>query len=388
MLTDAIATAQGVANSSEATQQEVDVAVQALNTAIATFNEAIIIADPGVVKTALTVAITTAQNWVDTIATGTAPGQVSEVAKTALTEAIATAQGVANNSEATQQEVDAAVQALNTAITTFNEAIVADPGVGVVKTRLTVAIKTAQNWVDTIATGTAPGQVSEIAKTALTEAIETAQLVANNSKATQQEVDDAVQALKTAIATYNEAIIDDPGVVKTALTEAITTAQNLVNTTETGTAPGQVSEIAKTALTEAIATAKGVADNSEATQQELEVAVQALNTAITTFNEAIVKETIIYSVGNGANANEIVLTFSESIGTNGPIDLSGAGGTVADATAVISGEADAAGTILTISSTMELRDGKTVKVPLTIGGRNSNSNFRMECSNISMDTDY
>ena len=73
-----------VANSSEANQQEVDDAVQALNTAIATFNEAIIIADPGVVKTGLTVAIKTAQNWVDTIATGTEPGQVSAAAKTAV----------------------------------------------------------------------------------------------------------------------------------------------------------------------------------------------------------------------------------------------------------------------------------------------------------------
>ena len=176
-------------------------------------------------------------------------------------------------------------------------------------------------------------------------------MVANNSKATQQEVNDAVQALNTAIATFNEAIIDDPGVVKTTLTEAITTAQKLVDTTETGTAPGQVSETAKTALTEAITTAQGVANNSEATQQEVDVAVQALNTAITTFNKAIVKETITYSVGNGADANGIVLTFSKSIGANGQIDLSGAGGTVADATAVISGEADAAGTILTISST-------------------------------------
>ena len=95
--------------------------------------------------------------------------------------------------------------------------------------------------------------------------------------------------------------------------------------------------------------------------------MQALNTAITTFNKAIVKETITYSVGNGANANGIVLTFSESIGPNGPIDLSGAGGTVADATAVISGEADAAGTILTISSTIGAQDGETVKIPLTIG---------------------
>ena len=174
-----------VANSSEATQQEVDAAVQALNTAIATFNEAIIIADPGVVKTGLTVAIKTAQNWVDTIATGTGPGQVSAAAETALSEAIATAQLVANSSEANQQEVDDAVQALNTAIATFNEAIIiADPGV--VKTGLTVAIKTAQNWVDTIATGTEPGQVSAAAETVLTDAIATAQGVANSSEATQQ----------------------------------------------------------------------------------------------------------------------------------------------------------------------------------------------------------
>ena len=63
----------------------------------------------------------------------------------------------------------------------------------------------------------------------------------------------------------------------------------------------------------------------------------------------------------------IVLTFSESIGPNGPIDLNGVGGTVADASAVISGEADAAGTILTISSTIGAQDGETVKIPLTIG---------------------
>ena len=180
-------------------------------------------------------------------------------------------------------------------------------------------------------------------------------------------MDDAVEALITAITTFNEAIVADFEVVKTALTEAIKTAENLLEDTKTGTAPGQVSEDAKTALTEAITTAQGVADNSEATQQELEVAVQALNTAITTFNKAIVKETITYSVGNGANAKGIVLTFSESIGPNGPIDLSGVGGTVADATAVISGEADAAGTILTISSPIGAKDGETVKIPLTIG---------------------
>ena len=238
------------------------------------------------VKTGLTVAIKTAQNWVDTIATGTEPGQVSAAAKIVLTDAIATAQGVANSSEATQQEVDAAVQALNTAIATFNEAIIiADPGV--VKTGLTVAITTAQNWVDTIATGTEPGQVSAAAKTVLTDAIATAQGVANSSEATQQEVDAAVQALNTAIATFNEAIIiADPGVVKTGLTVAITTAQNWVDTIATGTEPGQVSAAAKTVLTDAIATAQGVANSSEATQQEVDAAVQALNTAITTFNEA------------------------------------------------------------------------------------------------------
>ena len=277
-----------VANSSEANQQEVDDAVQALNTAIATFNEAIIIADPGVVKTGLTVAIKTAQNWVDTIATGTEPGQVSAAAETALSEAIATAQLVANRSEANQQEVDDAVQALNTAIETFNEAIIiADPGV--VKTGLTVAITTAQNWVDTIATGTEPVQVSAATKTALTEAIATAQLVANSSEANQQEVDVAVQALNTAIATFNEAIIiADPGVVKTGLTVAIKTAQNWVDTIATGTEPGQVSAAAETALSEAIATAQLVANSSEANQQEVDDAVQALNTAIATFNEAII----------------------------------------------------------------------------------------------------
>ena len=286
-LTTAIATAQGVVDRPEATQQEVNLAVEALNTAIATFTEAIV-ADPGVVKTALNVTITSAQYLVDTTGTGTDPGQVSGEAKAALTTAIATAQGVVERPEATQQEVDLAVEALNTAIATFTEAIVAEPGV--VKTALNVAITSAQYLVDTTGTGTAPGQVSEDAKTALTEAIKTAQGVVDRSEATQQEVNLAVEALNTAIATFNEAIVAEPGVVKTALNVAITSAQYLVDTTGTGTAPGQVSEDAKTALAEAIKTAQGVVDRSEATQQEVNLAVEALNTAIATFNEAIVAE--------------------------------------------------------------------------------------------------
>ena len=155
-------------NKAGAKQAEVNKAVADLDNAVTTYTNAQKAGtklDSGdtVDTIALTVAITTAQNWVDTIATGTEPGQVSAAAETALSEAIATAQLVANSSEANQQEVDDAVQALNTAIATFNEAIIiADPGV--VKTGLTVAIKTAQNWVDTIATGTEPGELSAAAR--------------------------------------------------------------------------------------------------------------------------------------------------------------------------------------------------------------------------------
>lgn len=79
---------------------------------------------------------------------------------------------------------------------------------------------------------------------------------------------------------------------KTALEEAITTAQGLLETV-VGTEPGQVSQEAKDALQTAVTTAVAVKDNEEAKQEDVDAAVTALNTAIDTFNAAIVPEPVI-----------------------------------------------------------------------------------------------
>lgn len=82
----------------------------------------------------------------------------------------------------------------------------------------------------------------------------------------------------------------DVVVDKTALTTSITNAQSLYDAAVVGTQPGQYPQAAKDALQAAINSAKTVKDNANATQAEVDNAVTALNSAVSTFKAAVVKE--------------------------------------------------------------------------------------------------
>ncbi|AEF87021.1 putative lipoprotein [Treponema primitia ZAS-2] len=232
---------------------------------------------------------------------------VTQAVKTAFTTAITAAQTAADKSDATQAEIDAALAALNTAKTTFTDAL--RDGTSVAnKTALNRAITEAQELLDNTAVSadgadllTSEKWVSQAAQTALTNAIATAQTTAGTQDATQAAVDEARTALNTAISVFINAIENGTG-AKAALLSAITAAEKTpenilvsIDGADVLVSEKWVTQAALTTFTTAISAAQTVADKSGALQAEFDAALAALNTAKTTFTTAA-------QAGTGAKA--------------------------------------------------------------------------------------
>ena len=215
-----------------------------------------------------------------------------------LNSAITAAQSVANNTAATDDQLDNAITTLNAAIATFRN--VRQPGTAANKAALNTAISNAQSTLTGTPVSTNGGDipsnqfwVTQAVRDTLQGAITAAQSVRDNAIATQSEVNDAVTTLNAAITTFNSARQPGTAANKAALISAISSATSALNGTPVS-ADG--SDIAPTAfwvtqavhdtLQGAINTAQGVVDNPAATQTEANNAVTTLNTAVSTFNAA------------------------------------------------------------------------------------------------------
>jgi LPXTG-motif cell wall-anchored protein len=168
----------------------------------------------------------------------------------ALTDVLAAAKTVADNPDAAQTQVDNAVTAVKEAI--GNLQLLAD------KSELTAVLAEA-NDVD-------QGKYTESTVKALTDAVAAAQTVADKPDATQTEVNQAVKAVKVALANL-ELLVD-----KSELTAVLAEAN--------GIDKSKYTESTVKALTDAIVAAKIVADNPESTQEDVNHAVKAVKDAI------------------------------------------------------------------------------------------------------------
>lgn len=245
---DALAAAKEVSANDDANQTQVDAAATALTVAQ---NGLIRLAD----KTALNNAIAAAEAITDTSVYTKESVQV-------FTGALDNAKAVAANEETTQTQVDLATKAL----------IEAQEGlVGAVnKTALNNAISAAQAITDTSVYTTASRQ-------AFAGALTAAKKVAADEDATQEEVDAAAEAL-IAAQTGLEKLAD-----KTALQTAITQAMQ-VDT-------GLYTEETVAPFTTALSAARKLMIKAEATQTEVDAAIQALTTAKNGLEE---KVTVLY----------------------------------------------------------------------------------------------
>lgn len=168
--------------------------------------------------TALKAEIDKAEKTLNASVAGDCNGQYPESAITALTTALTTAKSVLGNEEATQTEVDAAVEALQTAEKTFAETKVVINYVD-----LNDAINNAQNVVkeNVDFVGDGPGKYSVESYEALKTAISNAQAIAKSNTVNQKRVDQEVETLEDALNVfYNSFRANDYSELKALVEQA------------------------------------------------------------------------------------------------------------------------------------------------------------------------
>lgn len=168
--------------------------------------------------TALKAEIDKAEKTLNASVAGDCNGQYPESAITALTTALTTAKSVLGNEEATQTEVDAAVEALQTAEKTFAETKVVINYVD-----LNDAINNAQNVVkeNVDFVGDGPGKYSVESYEALKTAISNAQAIAKSNTVNQKRVDQEGETLEDALNVfYNSFRANDYSELKALVEQA------------------------------------------------------------------------------------------------------------------------------------------------------------------------
>lgn len=205
-------------------------------------------------KSALNTAITEAETYYNSIKDDHAE------AAAALKTAIDNAKTMQEKGDATQEEVNNALSALNTAKTTAEGAVLTET-----KTTLNNDITAAETYYNSIKDDHAD------AANTLKDAIDAAKAVKDNANATQAEVEAAIAALASAKTTAEQTVLTE---TKTALNDDITDAEAYYNSIKDS------NPTAAATLLEAINAAKGVQGNADATQSEVETAAQTLTDAL------------------------------------------------------------------------------------------------------------
>ncbi|RED56256.1 X2-like carbohydrate binding domain-containing protein [Cohnella lupini] len=197
VLNTAINAARAIANEEASTQTDVDTALAGLNAAVQTFIQSVI----GINKMALNTAITNAEQLYGGASIGTSPGQYPSDAASAFNSAIEAAIEVRNSTSVTQNQINAAVTALNMAVSTFQSSVITQtPSVN--KSALNEAITAAESKLSHAVEGQKIGQYPGSAISAFNAAVQTAKTVFGQTVATQSEVDAAVTALAIAQTTF------------------------------------------------------------------------------------------------------------------------------------------------------------------------------------------
>ena len=273
----AVAEAEKVVADENATQESVDAAKTAVEEATKGLTEK---PAPEVNKDALKTAIETAKEALKEA------DKYTEESVKALEAAVAEAEKVVADENATQESVDAAT----TAVEEATRGLAEKPAVPEVnKDALKAAIEKAEDVLENLEEDAYTPESVE----ALKGALETAKGVFDNADAVQAEVDQAAEAIETAISglTVKPAPEADKTALKAALAEAAQKLENAESFTEESV----------NALKEAMNLAQSVLDNPEANQAEADAATTAVRTAIENLQEKppVQKEFTITAVAHG-----------------------------------------------------------------------------------------
>ncbi|KKO53101.1 S-layer homology domain-containing protein [Paenibacillus sp. DMB20] len=160
-------------------------------------------------KTVLEQTITAAQSVYEPAVEGNEPGQYPAGSKALLFDAIERAREVLGKEKASQAEVDAAVAALQEAVSLFQASVIVNPGAPVDKSKLNEAITAAKAVYAEAVEGTEPGQYPSEAMLRLFVAIEKAEDVWNGEDVAQNDIHAAVLALNAAVAEFKSSMNPD-----------------------------------------------------------------------------------------------------------------------------------------------------------------------------------
>ena len=185
----------------------------------------------------------------------------------ALEEAILAGKEILAKEEVTQEEVDNAVKAIKTAISNLEDK--EEPVPEVDKSKLEEILNSAESLEIEDKT--------EKSVKALEEAIAIGKEIFVKEEVTQEEVDSAVEAIKTAISNLEDKEEPKPEVDKTRLEEILNSAKKI-------SIKGKTEESVK-ALNKAILAGKEVLNKEEVTQEEIDSAVEAIKYAINSLKD-------------------------------------------------------------------------------------------------------
>lgn len=158
------------------------------------------------------------------------------------------------------------------------------------KSELENAVNAAQAAYDSSVEGNEPGQYPASAREAFLTAINAAKLVLANPDTTQDAVNREVESLAAAKAIFDASVIPTPSADKKELKASIDAAQALYDSAVVGTANGCYHLADKITFQLAIAAANAVYGNSSASQQAVDDATAALNTAKAAFEASVITE--------------------------------------------------------------------------------------------------
>lgn len=262
-------------------QGTIDIATGRLRNAIDVYKASIVIID----GTDLVSTIATAQSLFDNAVEGEFPGEYPPEAKNDLKTSIDAAQAVADNVDATQNEIDAAISALLIAISDFNNLQV--PPLNF--TELNTAIDDAQELHDGAVEGTEIGQYASGSKANLQAQIDEANTVASTTEGIlQTAIDDALTDLLAAVEVFESGRVGGPERDTTELEATIVEAQNLLDNSVEGTNPGEYPVGSKATLQTALDNAQAVIDDISLVQSAVDEANENLQEAIATFENSII----------------------------------------------------------------------------------------------------
>jgi len=274
ILQSAIDVAITVNTDPNASQAQVDAAKATLDKAVTDFQAKVI----GVNKSILILEISNGQTALLGTSEGTGNNQYPVGSKTTLQNAIDAASLVSANTNASQIQVDAAVTALQSAISTFQNAKII-----VNKTNLNSSISVAQTTYTNSTEGTADGQYQSGSKAILQSAIDAATVVSLNTGASQAQVDAAKTTLDKAVFDFKAKVV---GVNKSVLNTEISNGQTALSGTIEGSGNNQYPVGSKTTVQNAIDVASALSLNTNASQSQVDAAVIVLQSAISTFKNS------------------------------------------------------------------------------------------------------